>query len=77
MLDIIFVYKYNESLQLLPQTLKMTSLMQAWQPLLSNVLNNNINFDTSNSEAVVGVLKDLINTQNVNGLDSFVDVLEI
>jgi hypothetical protein len=36
--------------------------MQAWQSLLSDVLNNNINFDTSNSEAVVGVLKDLINT---------------
>lgn len=77
MLDTIFVYKYNESHQLLPQTLNMTSLMQAWQSLLSDVLNNNINFDTSNSEAVVGVLKDLINTQNVNVLDNIVDILEI
>lgn len=77
MLDTIFVYKYNESHQLLPQTLNMTSLMQAWQSLLSDVLNNNINFDTSNSEAVVGVLKDLINTQNVNVLDNIIDILEI
>lgn len=77
MLDTIFIYKYNESHQLLPQTLNMTSLMQAWQSLLSDVLNNNINFDTSNSEAVVGVLKDLINTQNVNVLDNIVDILEI
>lgn len=77
MLDTIFVYKYNEPHQLLPQTLNMTSLMQAWQSLLSDVLNNNINFDTSNSEAVVGVLKDLINTQNVNVLDNIVDILEI
>lgn len=77
MLDTIFVYKYNESHQLLPQTLNMTSLMQAWQSLLSDILNNNINFDTSNSEAVVGVLKDLINTQNVNVLDNIVDILEI
>lgn len=77
MLDTIFVYKYNESHQLLPQTLNMASLMQAWQSLLSDVLNNNINFDTSNSEAVVGVLKDLINTQNVNVLDNIVDILEI
>ena len=33
-------------------------------------MNNNINFETSNSEAVIGVLKDLINTQNVNVLDN-------
>lgn len=77
MLDTIFIYKYNESHQPLPQTLDMTSLMQAWQSLLSDILNNNINFDTSNSEAVVGVLKDLINTQNINVLDNIIDILEI
>lgn len=52
----------------------MTSLMQAWQSLLSDILNNNINFETSNSEAVIGVLKDLINTQNVNVLDNIIDI---
>lgn len=77
MLDTIFIYKYNESHQPLPQTLDMTSLMQAWQSLLSDILNNNINFETSNSEAVIGVLKDLINTQNVNVLDNIIDILEI
>lgn len=79
MLDTIFIYKYNESHQLLPQTLDMTSLMQAWQSLLADVLNNNINFDISdnNSKAVVGVLKDLINTQNVNVLDNIIDILEV
>lgn len=77
MLDTIFIYRYNESHQLLPQTLDMTSLMQAWQSLLSDVLNNNINFDTSNSEEVISVLKDLINTQNVNVLDNVIDILEI
>lgn len=77
MLDTIFIYKYNESHQPLPQTLDMTSLMQAWQSLLSDISNNNINFDTSNSEAVVGVLKDLINTQNINVLDNIIDILEI
>lgn len=79
MLDTIFIYKYNESHQLLPQTLDMTSLMQAWQSLLADVLNNNINFDISdnNSKAVIGVLKDLINTQNVNVLDNIIDILEV
>ena len=77
MLDTIFIYKYNESHQPLPQTLDMTSLMQAWQSLLSDILNNNINFETSNSEAVIGVLKDLINTQNVNVLDNILDIFEI
>lgn len=77
MLDTIFVYKYNEFHQLLPQTLNMTSLMQAWQSLLSDILNNNINFDTSNSKEVIGVLKDLINTQNVNVLDNIIDILEV
>ncbi len=74
MLDTIFIYKYNESHQPLPQTLDMTSLMQAWQSLLSDILNNNINFETSNSEAVIGVLKDLINTQNVNVLDNIISI---
>lgn len=79
MLDTIFIYKYNESHQLLPQTLDMTSLMQAWQSLLADVLNNNINFDISDSDskAVIGVLKDLINTQNVNVLDNIIDILEV
>lgn len=79
MLNTIFIYKYNESHQLLPQTLDMTSLMQAWQSLLADVLNNNINFDISdsNSKAVIGVLKDLINTQNVNVLDNIIDILEV
>lgn len=79
MLDTIFIHKYNESHQLLPQTLDMTSLMQAWQSLLADVLNNNINFDISdsNSKAVIGVLKDLINTQNVNVLDNIIDILEV
>lgn len=77
MLDTIFVYKYNESHQVLPQTLNMTSLMQAWQSLLSDILNNNINFDTSNSKTVIGVLKDLINTQNINVLDNVINILEI
>lgn len=79
MLDTIFIYKYDESHQLLPQTLDMTSLMQAWQSLLADVLNNNINFDISdsNSKAVIGVLKDLINTQNVNVLDNIIDILEV
>lgn len=77
MLDTIFIYKYNESHQLLPQTLDMTSLMQAWQSFLADVLNNNINFDISDNKAVIGVLKDLINTQNVNVLDNIIDILEV
>lgn len=78
MLDNIFIYKYNESHQLLPQTVDMTSLMQSWQSLISDILNNNIKFNTANSDAVISVLKDIINTQGesvIDGISSILDIL--
>lgn len=77
MLDTIFIYKYNESNQPLSQTIDMTSLMQAWQALISDVLNGEIHFDFNNSTEVETTLKNLINTQSDNVIDTITGILEV
>ena len=76
-LSTLFVYKYNDSHQLLPQTVDMTSLMQSWQSLVSDILNNNIKFDTANNDVILAMLKDLINTQNTNVIDNIGQIFDL
>lgn len=77
MIETIFIYKYNEQHQLIPQPLTMTSLMEAWQSLIADTLNNKLNFNLEDNKAVVETLKDYINTQNVNVLDNTINILEL
>ena len=77
MIDTIFIYKYNEQHQLIPQPLTMTSLMEAWQSLIADTLNNKINFNLEDNKAIIETLKDYINTQNVNVLDNIINILEL
>lgn len=76
-LDTLFIYKYNENNQLLPQTINTTSLIQSWQSLVSDILENNIKFDTSNNESILSILKDLINSQSSDVISNSVQILEL
>lgn len=68
------IYKYNEDHRLIPQQFDMSTLVQAYQALVTDIINNKLKL---NNQEVEQKLKTLVNEISTNTVSNMVELFEL